>query len=417
MNLGLLVTLAARGLRRNRRRSLITIGGIAFGLGLMSLSNNIGYGSHEDMIKSAVGLMAGHIVVQHAEYQDEPRAERVVGDSAQIASTLAASMPDATVLRRINLEGLLLSPLSSTAVGLRAVEPVAEAAVIDLDDRIVQGEWLKAEDEDAIILGELLAERLSVGLGDKVVFMSQVGDRDVDSRLFRVRGMFRTGTPEIDGMSAIVNLEPAQALLPGTDPATLIAVHLPDDRETSERTAAARQLVPDPGLAVLAWPEAIPDIVAFVELDATYSDAMWLVLGIIVALGVVNTVLMSVMERVREFGVMMAIGMKPRQLAAMVLLEGLFLGLIGAGIGMALGTLATWPLMHYGLDLSELYAAEGMDAIEAGGVPLSLVLYPQIDWARMGLYPFIGVLFAVLASLYPAWKVTGLQPVQAIRHQ
>lgn len=414
MNFGLLFTLAARGLRRNRRRSLITIAGIAFGLGLMSLSNNIGYGSHQDMVKSAVGLMAGHIVVQHADYQDEPRAERVVANSGQIASSLAAAMPEATVLRRINLEGLLLSPLSSTAVGLRAVQPEAEAMVIDLDDRIVEGEWLKAEDADAIILGQLLAERLSVGLGDKVVFMSQVGDRDVDSRLFRVRGMFRTGSPEIDGMVAIVNLEPAQELLPETDPATLVAVHLPDDRQTADQTVLARQLVPDPGLAVLAWQEAIPDIVAFVELDAAYSDAMWLVLGVIVALGVVNTVLMSVMERVREFGVMMAIGMKPRQLAAMVLMEGMVLGLIGAAIGLALGTLATWPLMHYGLDLSEMYGGE---SIEAGGVPLSLVLYPEIDTARLVVYPFIGVLFAVLASLYPAWKVTGLQPVQAIRHQ
>lgn len=414
MNPSLLLRLASRSLRRNRRRSLITILGIAFGLALMSLSNNISYGSHQDMIRSAVGLMAGHVVVQHRAWQEDPSAAHFVPDSGRIVARLQQAIPEASVLRRIQMEGLLLSPRSTSAVGLRAVEPEAEAAVIDLDDRIVEGAWLQSGDLDGVVLGTVLAERLSVGLGDKVVFMSQVAGQEVESRLFRVRGLFRTGSPEIDGLVAIVPLPAAQPLLPGPDAATMIALHLPDDRQTAAMAARARAAVDDPTLAVLGWPEAIPDIVAFVELDSAWSDAMWAVLGLIVALGVVNTVLMSVMERVREFGIMLAVGMRPRQLATMVLAEGVGLGLLGALLGLLLGTLLTLPLMHWGLDLSEMYGGE---SIEAGGVPLSLVLYPRLDLARMGTYPLVGIGFALLASLYPAWKVTSLRPIDAIRHE
>ena len=413
----LLLTLAVRNLLRNRRRTLITMTGISLGLALMSFSNNISYGSHEEMLRTAVGMMAGHVVVQGPGYQADPDAEIVVVDSAAVAAAVAAAAPDGVVTRRLYVDGLLVSPSSSTAAALKAVQPTVEALVIDLDDKLVEGEWLAEDDDKGIVLGQALAEGLAVGLGDKVVFMGQpVGD-EVASRLFRVRGIFRTGSPEIDAFSAVVPLSAAQELYPAGDPATQVALHLPDDRHTAERTrqvaAAVAALPGGADLEVLPWQQAIPDIVEFVELDSAYSDGIWLVLGVIVAMGVVNTVLMSVMERVREFGVMMAVGMRPGRLALMVLLEGLVLGAVSAGVGMALGMLLTWPFMVTGLDLS----GEMGESMEAAGVPISLVLYPAIDVARLALYPFVGIFFALLASLYPAWKVTRLQPVQAIRHQ
>jgi|AMFO01.1.fsa_nt_gi ABC-type transport system, involved in lipoprotein release, permease component len=411
------IKLAMRNLLRNKRRTAITMTGISLGLALMVFSNNIAFGSHESMLRTAIGMMAGHVVVQGEGYQHKPDSKLKVLNSGAMAQTIRAAIPDATVTRRIYMDGLLVSPVASTSAVVKAIEPSRELQVIDLDDKIVQGQWLADDDDRGIMLGQDLATRLDLGLGDKVVFMGQPDGTEVESRLFRLRGIFRTGSPEIDGFTALAPLSAAQELFQGDDPATQIAINLPDDQQTAARTEQVRSLVqaaaPDSKLEVLPWQQAIPDIVEFVKLDSAYGDGIWLVLGIIVSMGVINTVLMSVMERVREFGVMMAVGLKPRKLAAMVLTEGFVMGAISALIGIILGTLVTWPFISMGIDFS----GDMGESMEAAGVPISMILYPEIDWGRLAIYPFIGIFFATVASLYPAWKVTRLSPVQAIRHQ
>jgi ABC-type lipoprotein release transport system permease subunit len=299
-------------------------------------------------------------------------------------------------------------------VSLDGIEPSHEREILTLDDKLKTGAWLEDEDRQGILMGSSMADTLGVGIGDKVVFMGQPGGGDVQSVLYRVRGIFETGAPEIDGFTVLVPLTSVQALYSTADPATQISVHLDDDRRTATATRAVRSVVTAPGVDVLAWDDAIPDIRDFVRLDSAYGDGIWLVLGIIVALGVVNTVLMSVLERVREMGVMMAVGMKPRQLATMVMTEGLVMGALAALVAVALGLLGTWALSVHGIDLS---GGDMGSSMEAAGVPVSLVLYPQVDWIRLGIYPLVGVGFALLASLYPAFKVTQLSPIEAIRHQ
>lgn len=413
----LLLKLAARNLGRNIRRTVITMTGISLGLALMLVSNNMSYGSYQDMLRTAVGLLAGHVVVQGQGYQDDPDSETVVTNSRAVADAIRAAVPDATVTRRLNIDGLVVSPVASTSASVRAVEPSTEALVIDLDDKVVDGEWLADDDDMGILLGKALADRLKVGLGDKVVYMGQPSGDEVESRLFRVRGIFRTGSPDIDAFTALVHIDAAQELYDAADPATQVAVHLPDDRRVPERTEqvlAAVASVADTGATeVLPWQQAIPEIVEFIQLDKRYANGIWLVLGVIVAMGVVNTVLMSVLERVREFGVMMAVGLRPARLARMVMLEGLLLGAVSAAIGIGIGLLATWPLMSIGIDFSGAYG----ETMEAGGIPVNMIIYPEIDWERLFIYPVVGVLFALLASVYPAWKVTRLEPIQAIRHQ
>ncbi len=413
----MLFKLAARNLLRNKRRTAITMTGISLGLALMVFSNNIAFGSHNDMLRTAVSMMAGHVVVQGEGYQDDPDSKHKVLHSGDLAREIEEALPDAHVSRRIYLDGLLVSPVASTAAVVKAVEPSKEAEVVKLDDKLTDGEWLVDDDDKGVLLGANLADSLDVTLGDKVVFMGQPDGDEVESRLFRVRGIFKTGSPEIDGFTAVVPLTAAQELLQGDDPATQIAVNLPDDDATEDALQVVQGVVAGfsegGALEALPWRQAIPDIVEFVELDSAYGDGIWLVLGIIVSMGVINTVLMSVMERVREFGVMMAVGLKPRKLALMVLGEGFVMGALSAVIGIGLGLLVTWPFMEMGLDFSSQYG----DSMEAGGVPVSMILYPEIDWARLAIYPFIGIFFAVVASLYPAFKVTRLSPVQAIRHQ
>jgi len=410
----LLLSLAARNLLRNRRRTLITMAGISLGLALMMVSNNIAFGSHNQMLRTAISMMAGHVVVQAEGYQADPSPKRVMADSTAITDQVRAAVPEAKmVTRRIYVDGLLSSPANSVAVAVKGVEPDKEKEVVDIDDKLTDGAWLQDGDKQDILLGASMAESLGVGVGDKVVYMGQPASGEVQSLVFRVRGIFKTGAPEIDGFTVLVPIQAVQGLYERPDVATQISVHLDSDHDTAKATKAVRAALSRPGLEILPWEDAIPDIRDFVKLDSAYGDGIWLVLGIIVAMGVVNTVLMSVLERVRELGVMMAVGMKPGQLARMVLTEGLILGAVSAVIGIIIGLLLTWALAIHGIDLS----GEMGRSMEAAGVPISLVLYPEVDWFRLGIYPLVGVGFAFLASLYPAYKVTRLTPVEAIHHQ
>lgn len=410
--MALLLRLAVRNLRRNPRRTGITMAGIALGLMLMGATATMQNGSHQDMLRTAVGLLAGHVVVQAPGHQADPDKDGVLRDSTAVALGLREAFPDAVVTRRLYVNGLLSSPSGTTAAAVRGVEPGPEAEVVDLDERMVSGAWLADDDAQGLLLGESMAKSLGVAVGDKVVFMAQPEGDEVLSRLFRVRGTFRTGTPELDGFVAVATVAGAQGVYTSPDPATQVALHLPDAAATRAATAEVRRR--HPTLEVLPWQDAIPDIREFVELDKFWSDVMWLVLGVIVSMGVVNTVLMSVLERVREFGIMMAVGLRPGRLAAMVLMEGLVLGTVAAFLGLGLALLASWPIVTQGIDYRELM---GADAIEAGGVPMSMLVKGVVDWKRMAVYPLVGVLFALLASLYPAWKVATLRPVDAIHHR
>jgi len=175
------------------------------------------------------------------------------------------------------------------------------------------------------------------------------------------------------------------------------------------RTALAR-----PELEVLHWKDALSELFALIQVDRSGGDVMLAIIGLIVAFGVLNTMLMSVLERTREFGVMLSLGMKPRQIAWLVLLEGLILGFIGAVGGLLLGLAFTWPTVHYGIDFSAF--AGGGETMESGGVAVDMLMKGKWDPARMSYY-FIGaVMFCGLAALYPAWTISRLRPVTALRH-
>ncbi|MBN1335344.1 MAG: ABC transporter permease [Deltaproteobacteria bacterium] len=405
----LLLRLAARNLRRNRRRTLITLAAVAGGLALMIVTVNWANGMYQDMLRTAVASLAGHVVVQGEGYQAERDQDITVPEASEVASVLRARFPGATVVPRIFVDGLLLSPSGSVGLMATAVDPAFEPEVSEWADKVVEGTWL-ADDHD-IVLGALAAESLAVGLGDKVVLMTQ-GREDVASQLFRVRGLLSTGAAEIDGSFALITVPAAQDLLELDDAVSQISVHLPDSRRSVRAAEEAAAALAGRPLEVMDWERALPEVVASVRLDANGTNLMVLVIGVIIAMGVLNTVLMSVLERVHEFGVLRAVGMKARQIRRLVLLEGLLLGVVAVIAGDLLGLLLTVPLLVWGVDLASI-AGEQMSW---GGVAVTTQTYAAIDWERFAIYSIVAVLLTVLASLYPAWKASRLEPVAAINH-
>ncbi|HHO49678.1 MAG TPA: ABC transporter permease [Deltaproteobacteria bacterium] len=409
-----ILMLAARNLFRNTRRTLITLMAITFGLAMIHFTINLQTGQYHEMITKGISTLAGHVVVSAAGYRDDPDPDRVLTGADAVAEALATALPDAIIAPRIFLGGLLNSPTSSVGVALTGLDPEAEAKVQDIVDKIREGRWLD-DDVHGIVIGEKMAESLSVGLGDKLVYMGQHGDAtEMTSQLFRVRGIFRTGSAELDGFAAFSNLEAARSLFGAGDIAHMVTVHLPEASGTAAALELARTALADtPGIEILSWRQALPEITAMIQLDRASGDVVLIILGIIVSMGVLNTVLMSALERTREFGVMMAIGMKPLQLARVILLEGMVLGILGSLLGIGAGLLLTWPAIAWGIDYSEYLGGESVDS---GGVVVSTIFFARINPLRMGIYTLGAVVFTTLAALYPAIHVARLRPVDAMKH-
>jgi len=233
------------------------------------------------------------------------------------------------------------------------------------------------------------------------------------SVLFRVRGIYHSGVEVLDNFSVMVSVPGAQPLLKGEDPVHQVAVIYDDDAPTEAGLSKARQMNLGDDAVALSWKEALPDLQAFIRIDTETNDIFFFILGFIVVLGVINTMLMSVLERVREFGVMMAVGMRPRSLAVLVLLEGFLLGLASAIVGTALGTALTYPLATTGLDFSEAMG----ETMMVEGVAMDAVMVAQYSPDRMMMYAAAAILMTILAAAWPAIRVSRMRPIQAIQHQ
>jgi putative ABC transport system permease protein len=407
-----LARLALRNLFRNTRRTVITLAAIALGLAMMIFTVNFQNGSYQEMIRTGISSMAGHVVVQAQGYQDDKDAELVVTDASAVAETIRAAYPDAVVASRIFTGGLLMSSHGSVGGAISGLEPGAEREIQDIHERVVEGSWL-GDDDREIVIGIDMAQTLDVELGDKLIFMGQSGSDEVISRLFRVRGIYRTGAAGIDGRMAFVHLAAAQELLGGGDVAHMVTLHLPDPQDAFDAAPRIEGLLDHRQLDVRHWKDALPELFALIQMDRGFGDVMLAVIGIIVAFGVLNTLMMSVLERTREFGVMLSLGMKPRQIAWLVLLEGMVLGLMGAVVGLLLGLALSWPTIHFGIDYSGMMGGETM---ESGGIVMSTLVHGEWDPLRMAIFFAGAVFFCLCAALYPAWSISKLRPVQALRH-
>lgn len=403
--------LAARNLRRHTRRSLITGLSIALGLALFILSVDFAEGVYADMIDSGVGMMAGHVVVQGRGYQEEPSLDRLVPDASRVAERLQAVAPRGVVVKRLFLDGLLSAPRGSAGVSVTASDPATEAHLGDLDEHIVAGRYLGRDASD-IVIGTTLAETLDVRVGDKVVLLVQY-QGELMSQLFRVCGLFQTGSEELDGFFAQVSLDAALSALELEDRASQVSLHLPDIDDTDDVTAQARRALESERLEVLPWYEALPELAGYVAADRAGNYAFLLVIALIVAIGILNTMMMSVLERTKELGVLLALGLPPLGVAALILVEAALLATLAAAAGFALGNGVSLWLARAGVDLSSLYG----EGLSVAGVALETRVNPDVDPWRSLIFAALALVVAVAAALWPVARAARLEPVAAMQER
>jgi ABC-type lipoprotein release transport system permease subunit len=406
-----ILILAWKNLWRNRRRSLITLTALSLSLMLMQGFHNLAVGSYARMIDNGVRAGSGHIALYRGDY-NRSRNEALTFAAGNLLKPVSAMTEVEHVLPRVYLPGLAQSSRESRGILLTGIAPPGEASVNPFLRQLEAGNLLDSSEGRGALLGSRLASELKLTVGNKLVITVQNRQGDLTNELFRIRGIVHTGLRDVDGSLVMVGLDKAASM--GGFPGEIheLALILNRSGSVSEVMPELTALLQQSPVHAVAWDIAMPNLANSIKLDYASQKFIFAIMLLIVTIGVINTMLMSVMERVREFGIILAIGAAPGRLFRMILAEGLVMGTLSVVTGSLLGSLLTWYLADHGIDLRRLMP----QSMEFGGVIFDPVLRAiwDLPWmAKISLY-LLGL--ALAATLYPAIKAARLAPAEAMRH-
>ena len=401
------IRIAWRNVVRNPARSLITIGAVAFGLGALIFLKSFVTGADHQMIANYTDLLIGHVQVHKRGFQKNMGLDKSIKNPSKLARSLLSVPYIKAWSPRVKDFALVSSPESSAGVLLMGIDPVNERYLSTLHERVRAGKYLNKGDDDKIVIGKQLAENLRVGLGDKVVVMSQGADGSLSAGAFTVAGLLDAGGEEIDKSLAVITLKAAQDLLVLEQKISEIAIKTTSLEDVDQAVEILKNKLDLKQFEVLSWKEISPMTYQWMQFDQVFTGLILIIVLIIVSSGILNTILMSVLERKREFGIMSALGTKPDQIIFVVAVESFFLGAIGALIG-GLG----------GVGLSQYFGTRGIDLSAASDALNSFyigsIIYPKIDAASVGLYICVVLMISIIVSMVPARRAARLKPVDAL---
>ncbi len=419
MHARVLVLLAMRNLRRHVRRSVLTASAMLVGGALLIFTFALGDGYHEQWIDSGVRLGEGHVTIERPEFRVSRRIEDRLPAEVRRAAEEAFASPEIAPSVVATTAKLAVTGLASSAAGARpaqivAVDPVAEAEFSPIDDRLIEGRYLAPGDRLAAYVGVELVDSLELRLGSRFVVQAQDAEREIAGQLLRVVGIFESGVPEVDQSLVHIPLATAAEWLGSAGDVTNVGVVLVDSTATAAVAGRLERALEGPiargDVRVMGWREANPALGAAVAIDDFGNYLTQGFIFTIIAFGIVNTVLMSVLHRRREFAVLRALGLTPGQTGTIVLLEGLTLtaasGFIGVGIGLAV----TGLIAANGLDFSAL-----MDEMTFSGVLIEPVAYPLLRTARIAQVLLFILFIGAAASVYPALRAARLDVAEAMK--
>ena len=383
---------------------------ISVGFALALIFLGVADGVHNQMIRNAVRLGSGNLTVEHKGYPDEPSNDKLVSEASALRDRIRRVPGIRNVSERIIVMGLIYTADNSAGVALFGVDPASDMTRKTLEPEMIEGRYLKDNEKRGVLIGADLARKLRTSIGGKAVVTAQDASGQISSQLVRVRGIFRTGIDEMDGYFAQVSLPLARDLLGVSDGATQLAVFLENEKHQARIKEQIEPLISGPEATVFDWEDIMPDLVLFVQMDNAGTYIFMGIIMVVVALGILNTILMSVLERTREFGLMVALGMEPRRLLGLVVLETAFLSVVSLGVGGILGFCAHLYLAEYGFDLGFV----SQEQLTMAGAVFDSVIYSELAPARVLV--LVEVVFCVtfLAGIYPAIRAARVDPVRAI---
>jgi ABC-type lipoprotein release transport system permease subunit len=407
MTLGL--RLAWRNLWRHSRRTWLTATAMVFSNVLLVFMISLQVGSYEMMINNTLQAFSGHLQVQAAGYNDNPKMRSSVPDVESLTGQVRAALPDASVAARAAGFALASSEERSFGIQVMGVQPAYEPLVSTIPGLVSEGRYLDDPDAAEIVIGSVMARNLKVSVGDEITLLGSGRDGSFAAGVVTVAGIFESGITDMDRSFAHLPFAYFQETFYMDGHGHGIVVSLAGlDRVDAARATLVSLVADRPGLVVLDWDALNPGLRQAIQADMSSAWMMYGVLIVLVAFSVLNTQLMSVMERTHEFGVISALGVRPRKLASLVMLETALMGLLGLLLGAFLGWLLTLYFHANG------FSYPGMEEA-AARFNLPDRMYPAITPLSLMLGPTVVFLFCLLAAVYPAMRLFRLHPVEAMR--
>ena len=398
--------LAVRNVARNVRRTAVVVVAVAVGVGGTLLTMALNYGLMVQMVDTAIGTELGHVQVHAAGYDRNPGFDVRIDDAGRIGQEVVAVAPGLHAWApRVRSEALVFSPRASSGVSLVAIDPEREALVSSIAGSVTEGAYLGAE-ERQLLIGEKLGRRLGVGVGDKVVLSAQDVAGDMTGEAFRVGGLFRTSSSAVDEGVVFVHLSEAAAML-GLGDEVSEFVLLAADRMLAEPLRDSLRAELADGFEIRTWGELQPFLVYMIDMFESMGWIIYAVVFVAMTFGIANVLLMSVHERIREIGILMAIGMRPARVVAMVLAEGVVLAVLGLLCGLVATAGLLW-VFRDGIDLS-LWEA----GLSAYGIGNRIV--PVVRAGDLVAPAVAAAVTAFAASLWPAVRAARIAPADAVR--
>jgi ABC-type lipoprotein release transport system permease subunit len=404
------VALAVRNLIRNRRRTTITLLTMIFGIATLTLLSALNDGWLNQMKTNFILSFTGHLQIHAKGFEASQNLKDYIADPEAISRFMGTYPEIIGWTQRIRTSGLASVSGSSTGVQIMATDPEQETWVTSMDQNVKTGEWLRPGVTKDLLLGKTVAQNLGANLADRVVLMTQRPSGEMVSEVYYLRGIIETGAPQIDRTLALISLNGAQQWLQMGQAVTDIVIRADHHDQTDALYRLFVQQLSEQVYEIMPWQELDPMVRQWLEFSDAYGLIILFVVILLVLTEILNTMLISLHERQKELGVMIAIGTQPHQIFLMLLFEAVLLIFIGAVFGYLTGSLIVMLLADSGIDLTG-YA----NAFEF--FYMDPVIHPQLTQNSVIKILLATLVAALLAGLYPAWKATRLSVSQALRIQ
>lgn len=403
----MLLKLAWRNIWRNKRRSQIVFGSIVVGIIATLFMNGFMNGMVYQMLDNQISSNISHIQIHKKGFNDNKIVQSFIPNYDLVEKELKRNPGVKSYSKRVITFGLISSARNSAGVYINGIIPEMEKDVSNIKESMISGSYLTGKKQE-IIIGKKLAEKLEVDIGDKIVVMSNTPDGTIGSEMFRIVGLFKTVSSSFDKSYIYIPITSAQSMLDIKNNIFEFAI-ITNDPQNVELTKSSILKNLNDDYEVLSYNDLLPLLIFQIE---TTKQSMWIfyiIIALALIFGIVNSMLMSVFERIQELGVLMSIGMKNRKIFFMIIWEAFILGLFGTIVGVVLGYLIVLPFQYWGLDFS-IYS----ESLESFG--LGAIIYPSISIEELIslliLIPFI----SIIAAIYPAIKAIKLEPINAMRY-
>jgi len=405
-----LLKIAWRNVWRQRRRTLLIAGAMGFIMALLVLFDGVIVGFEESIYGNAIQLMGGNVQVHAPGYNEKIGRKPLLPLENPDAIVQAAESNSEVVsaTKRIVTGGLVTNREGAFAVSVIGIETDKEALISPVADNIATGRYLNPDDGDMIVIGQGLATAMDIGVGDRIIMVGNSKHEQNRQRTMTIVGIYDVGVPSIEKTTIYMSLGEAQQLFGLDEQVTEVVVSL---KQIGQEPGVVNYINKNqPGYEVTTWVETVPELKQTMDMKTSVMSVFGVIMLAIAAIGILNLLMMAVFERTREIGVIGALGLKPREITLMFLLEGTLIGVLGAVFGIVLGGIIVGLLGYYGIDYSQFADITEYTALISGRI------YAQFVPAKVIRHAITVAAIATIAAIYPAREAARREPAEALHY-